>query len=127
MKIGNIKPPKINPSGALGGSNQNPIKKLATQLLAGFIVLFLIMGILSAVVGNSPSKEITLSELASEIRDDKVEYVHVRDQSLEIKLHDQTIQEARKEEGQLTQSLVNLGIPAEKISGARATPHTRDK
>ncbi|KKR46655.1 MAG: ATP-dependent zinc metalloprotease FtsH [Parcubacteria group bacterium GW2011_GWA2_40_8] len=121
MKIGNIKPPQVNPGGSRKdplGEGSNPFRKLATQLLFGFIVLFLLMGALSALFGNTPAKEITLSELASQINDGKVEYIHVKEQGLEIKLKDGTIQQAKKEEGQLTQSLINLGVPAEKIAAS---------
>ncbi len=123
MKIGNIKPPQINPGGSRkdSGGGANPFRKLATQLLFGFIVLFLLMGALSALFGATPAKEISLSELASEINNDKVEYVHIKEQTLEIKLKDGSLRETKKEEGQLTQSLVNHGVPPEKIVAAHIT------
>jgi len=108
MQIVNLKP-QIN--------NRSPFKKLLIQLISGFIAIFLIMSILSAIFGSTPPKEIRLGELIQEINDDKVDYIKVYGNNLDIKLKNGEKQKSRKEaEGTLSETLNNSGVSAEKIA-----------
>ena len=75
------------------------------------------MSILSAIFGSTPPKEIRLGELIQEINDDKVDYIKVYGNNLDIKLKNGEKQKSRKEaEGTLSETLNNSGVSAEKIA-----------
>lgn len=86
------------------------------NLTKNFITIFLIFLLISAIFSlyNSPFKkvkEVSLSELVTEINEEKVKLISVSGDDLEITLLDGTIEKAFKEpQSSLTDTLKNLGV-----------------
>ncbi len=93
------------------------MKNLTKNFFIILILFFLVSGIFS-MLGSSQNnvKEITLTELAHQINDGKVDKIVVSDQTLEISLKDKTQEKTTKEtEAGLTESLKNYGVEAAKL------------
>lgn len=122
MAKSNGKMPKM-PARWPGGPNFKKGKVLGqfgNQLFLGVLILAVIVFIYASVAENSAKTEsqiIPLSEVAQLINQDKVTKISVQGESLKITLADKTTKEAKKEtESSLSQSLVNYGVPADKLS-----------
>ncbi len=95
--------------------------KLTKNIWIIAIIIFLTFGIITLF--NSPAqkpKEISLSELATQINDGKVSSIVIKNNNLEIELSDKTKEKAIKEtDASLTQSLASYGVSAEKLQGIK--------
>jgi len=93
------------------------MKKLATNVFFAILILLIISGIFTLY--NTPYekiKEIPLSELATQIENDEVAKIVVKENNLNIELKDGTKEKSYKEkESSLTQSLINYGANQEKL------------
>lgn len=94
------------------------LKNVVKNLIVAFIVFLAIAGIFSLY--NNPVLEkrenISLTTLASEIKEEKVQMIEIQEDRLKIELIDGTKQEAQKEVGvSLFDSLNGFGVPQEKI------------
>ncbi len=93
---------------------KNMIKNLILSVLA-FAVIIALFGFLSSPASND--EKISISKLASEINEDKVDKIEVKGEVLKIELKDHQKQEAQKESGSaLAEQLGGLGVSSEKIS-----------
>jgi len=101
-----------------------PLVKNFFILLVAFLVLGALLSLWSG--NNKKSEPISLAQLASEIKEDKVDKIDINKDELKISLKDGTKQLAIKEAGQpLTELLTGFGVPVEKISAVQikvATP-----
>lgn len=83
------------------------------------LVAFLLLGALLSLWTSRQNQitEISIGQLVSQIKDDKVEKIDINKDKLDIVLKDGTKQSATKETGQpLTELLSSLGVSPEKIS-----------
>ncbi|HRY52873.1 MAG TPA: ATP-dependent zinc metalloprotease FtsH [Candidatus Portnoybacteria bacterium] len=99
------------------------MKGLLKNFLIILILFILVSGIFSmfSSSGKSPA-EISLTELAQQINDEKVNKITVKDQSLEVFLKDETSEVATKEaESGLTESLKNYGVDTTKLQKVAIT------
>lgn len=88
-------------------------KNLAYILLA-FIV---ISALFSLFQSEQQPEQVTISQLAKEIKDGQVKNISVSENQLEIVLTNDTIQEAKKEtEAPLTETLKNYGVLEENLA-----------
>lgn len=94
--------------------------QFGNQLFLGVLILAVIVFIYASVAENGAKTKaqiIPLSEVAQLINQDKVTKISVEGESLKVTLVDKAIKEAKKEtESSLSQSLVNYGVPAEKLN-----------
>jgi len=110
-----------------GGKDNNPLNKFkkANKSL-GFnlgyaLIVFLIFGVIYSYISDSDKtvndKEISLSNLASEISEGKVSEINVKGETLAIKLTDGSEKVSKKEESTaLSQTLVNYGVKSEALA-----------
>lgn len=99
------------------------MKGLLKNFLIILILFILISGIFS-MFGSSQNnpKAISLTELAQQINQDKVEKITVNEQDLTIALKDKTAEIATKEiESGLIESLKNYGVDAAKLQTVQIT------
>jgi len=83
------------------------------------LVAFLLLGALLSLWTSRQSQitEISIGQLVSQIKDDKVEKIDINKDKLDIVLKDGTKQSATKETGQpLTELLSSLGVSPERVS-----------
>jgi hypothetical protein len=91
--------------------------------------LLLVIGALVAVVlyqwfgrSDGDRQEVPLSEVARAIKAGEVESIKVSGESLTVTLHDGTEQTSHREpDASLTESLANLGVTREDLSGIEIT------
>jgi cell division protease FtsH len=82
------------------------------------LIVFVIVSVIFSLLTNQSSsvKPVSLTELAQEINDQKVQTITVSGQSLDITLKDNTKQISNKEtEAALTDSLKNYGVEPDKL------------
>jgi len=82
------------------------------------LIVFVIVSVIFSLLTNQSSsvKPVSLTELAQEINDQKVQTITVNGQSLDITLKDNTKQISNKEtEAALTDSLKNYGVEPDKL------------
>ena len=94
--------------------------QFGNQLFLGVLILAVIVFIYASIAENSSKTKtqiIPLSEVAQLISQDKVTKISVQGEDLQISLADKTSKQSKKEtESSLSQSLVNLGAPADKLN-----------
>lgn len=96
------------------------MKSLAKNLFI-LLLVFVACGVLLSLWSNSQQKpeQVTLSQVASAIKEDKVQKIVITKDTLKVTLKDNKAQSANKETNQpLTEALANLGVPADKIAAA---------
>ncbi len=90
------------------------------HLMTAFLILMLIAAVYSLVsdyTKSQPTSQISLSQLAVEINEEKVSNITVSGDELQITLKDNSAQISQKEsDAALTQSLSYYGVSAEKLS-----------
>ncbi|MDP2933109.1 MAG: AAA family ATPase, partial [bacterium] len=90
------------------------------HLMTAFLILMLIAAVYSLVsdyTKSQPTSQISLSQLAVEINEEKVSKITVSGDELQITLKDNSVQISQKEsDAALTQSLSYYGVSAEKLS-----------
>ncbi len=97
------------------------------NLLKNFLIiliLFILVSSVFSIFGSSQNKpaEISLTELARQINQDKVTKIEVNDQNLKITLKDETEETTVKEaESGLTESLKNYGVDIAKLQAVQLT------
>jgi len=93
------------------------MKNLLKNFLVILILFILVSGIFSMLSSSQKSPAtVSLTELAQQINDEKVNKITVNGQSLEISLKDNTDEISTKEtESSLTESLKNYGVDATKL------------
>ena len=98
-------------------NNRGPIKKLTRNLFIFLGIFVVISGlVLLYSVPLEEKKEVSLSELASQINEEEVTEIKVQGNELEIELKDGTKEVSRKEpESSLTESLANVGVEKDKL------------
>src|SRR3989344_4625730 len=97
--------------------------KILSKNIVGIVLILLSLAFLySALSGNLKEiKQISLSELVSNINADQVEKIIVRDSDLEITLKDGSQLGTKKEsEAALSETLKNYGISDEKLGKIRS-------
>lgn len=102
------------------------MKPLFKNLLI-LLVAFLILGTLLSLWNNNqkPAQQISFGQLASEIKDGKIDKIVIKKDDLDVTLKDNSKQATTKETGQpLTELLVNLGVPADKLAGVQISVGT---
>ncbi len=97
---------------------KQPSKSLVKNLIFSTIAFLVIIGLFSFLrTPIAPAQEVSISQLATSINEDKVEKIIVKGEALEIELADGQKQKAEKETGSaLAEQLTSLGVTAEKIS-----------
>ncbi len=95
------------------------MNKLVKNLAIVFLFFLIVSGIFSVYASPfEKSKRISLSELVSQINEDKIKSVKISGNNLEISLKDGTKETSFKEqEGPLTETFKNYGVAPEKIKG----------
>ncbi|KKR54149.1 MAG: Lysyl-tRNA synthetase [Parcubacteria group bacterium GW2011_GWA1_40_21] len=106
------------------GSKKSPSPKrpFFVNVVSSVVIFLIIITLYSIIAENvSPSKEVPISEIASDISAGKVESISIKGDILEIKYTgSEEIKSAKKEEGTaLSETLVNYGVPSEKISAVK--------
>ncbi len=93
------------------------IKSLFKNLFLVFLILLTVSAVFSLlIIPNQKVKKISLSELASEINQEKVKSIVVQGNKLHIELQDGSKQISQKEvESSLSESLKNYGLEPKKI------------
>ncbi|MBD3244746.1 MAG: ATP-dependent zinc metalloprotease FtsH [Candidatus Moranbacteria bacterium] len=88
------------------------IKNIAIAIFA-----FIVISLLFAMYNNPAGKprEISLSELAQKINNDKVQEILISGNKLEIKSQDQEFKSQKEAETGLSETLVNFGVQKEKL------------
>ena len=93
------------------------MEKILKNLFTIILLFLLLSGII--ILYQSPDKKptnISLSELVTEINQDKVKTITIQNNILDIELQDGSKQKASKEsESSLTETLANYGIDKEKV------------
>ncbi|MDO8529188.1 MAG: ATP-dependent zinc metalloprotease FtsH [bacterium] len=93
------------------------MEKLIKNITVVILIFLVVSGIF--ILYNAPAskpKDVNLSELVSEINDEKVKQISIESNILQIELNDGTKQKANKEsETSLTESLKNYGVDAGKM------------
>lgn len=99
------------------------MEKILKNLFTIILLFLLLSGII--ILYQSPDKKpanISLSELVTEINQDKVKTIAVQNNILDIELQDGSKQKASKEsESSLTETLTNYGIDKEKVKNVSIT------
>jgi len=103
-----------------GNSWKNPVpmnNPFWRNLLSAFLVFLVLSSLYSAVSERGGKVDlIPLSELAANIRDEKVKTISVNGDELNLEYVDGTKKTSKKESGEaLSQTLVNYGVSAEKL------------
>ena len=106
-----------------GKKNKEPNGwKLWRNIVTAFLV-FLLLGSLYSVITDYSSKSTTipLSEVANDIKAGKVSEIKVEGEELKVLYTEGAVtKDSKKEEGTaLTQSLVNYGVPQDKLSSVK--------
>lgn len=93
------------------------MKNLLKNFFIILILFILVSGIFSMLSGPQKNiKEITLTELAQQINEEKVQKITVNGQALNITLKDDSLESSSKEtEAGLTESLKNYGVDSGKL------------
>ena len=93
------------------------MKNLAKNIFIVLFLFILVSGVFSMLGSTNKSvTEISLTELTQQINEEKVSQITVEDQTLNIKLKDESQEKATKEtESGLTESLKNYGVEALKL------------
>jgi len=93
------------------------MKNLLKNFFIVLILFALVSGLFSLLAGGPKNvKQTTLTELAQQINDEKVDKIIVKDQNLEITLKDNSLEKSNKEsEAGLTESLKNYGVEPAKL------------
>jgi len=93
------------------------MKNLAKNIFIVLLLFILVSGVFSILGSTNKSvTEISLTELTQQINEEKVSQITVEDQTLNIKLKDESQEKATKEtESGLTESLKNYGVEALKL------------
>jgi len=93
------------------------MKPLLKNFLIILVIFLVVSGIFSMLADQQKSpKEISLTELAQQINQDKVSQISVDNQELKIQLTDNSSALAQKEsESSLSESLKNYGVDAAKL------------
>jgi cell division protease FtsH len=114
---------KKKPTGKGKGKGRLPQRGSWAGSLAGtFLILFLLSSAYSLVVGNpQETQPVSLNELSTDIVAGKVERIAVAGDDLSITYKDDAVvRTSKKEEGApLTETLVNYGVPSDKLSGVK--------
>ncbi len=93
------------------------VKSLFKNLFYVLLVFILISAVFSVFSNDSKPENIALSQLAQEIKEEKVEKIIVAENKLEIILKEGVAQTARKEtEAPLTETLKNYGVTPEELN-----------
>ncbi|KPJ57105.1 cell division protein FtsH [Parcubacteria bacterium DG_74_2] len=91
------------------------MKRLAKNIFLIFLILLLLSGIFS-LFSKPQENEISLSQLVSDINQDRVREISILGNELEIIYKDEGRVKSRKEiETSLSQSLINYGVDREKL------------
>ncbi|MCX6716740.1 MAG: ATP-dependent zinc metalloprotease FtsH [Candidatus Taylorbacteria bacterium] len=118
-KNDNKKPHSQDGGGNKGSKKADGGGKLFSSLLFAFLIFVLLGGLYSYMADKStPQTPVSLSELSTDITKGTVLSILVSGETLEIHYASSTeIKTTKKEEGTaLTQTLVNYGVPAEKLA-----------
>src|SRR3989344_3697146 len=100
----------------------SPKRPFLVNIVSSIVIFLIIITLYSIIAENSsPSKEVPISEIASDISAGKVESISIKGDILEIKYVDsEELKSAKKEEGTaLSETLVNYGVLSEKISAVK--------
>ena len=102
-----------------GKGQKDPNRNFLTNLLTTFLIFFLILGAYSLFLEQrSEPESLSISQLARDISAGEVEEIVVEGNTLVVTYADDTERESKKEPGvSITETLVNLGVPAEALAG----------
>jgi len=117
-----VKKPGQEKKGRGGKKSPSPKRPFFVNVVSSIVIFLIIITLYSIIAENvSPSKEVPISEIASDISAGKVESISIKGDILEIKyVGSEEIKSAKKEEGTaLSETLVNYGVPSEKISAVK--------
>ena len=96
-----------------------PTSQFLRNILTGLFILLMIVTLYSIISENrDKSEQISLSQVASDISAGKVTKINVNGDTLDVHYDtkNEVVKKSKKEEGVgLTQTLVNYGVPAEKL------------
>ena len=114
------RPPRA-PKKRKGGPGQP--KNFWTNVLTTLVIFAILLSVYTLVSENRQEVEVvSLSELAADIKAGTVEEVIIEENDLEVHYTDGQIRESKKETGaSLSESLANLGITSEEITGVKLT------
>lgn len=100
----------------------SPKRPLFVNAVSAIVIFLIIVTLYSVIAENvSPAKEVPISQLASDISAGTVESIAIKGDSMEIKyVGSEELKSAKKEEGTaLSETLVNYGVPFQKISAVK--------
>ena len=112
----------LDKKGRDGKKSPSPKRPFFVNIVSSIVIFLIIITLYSIIAENaSPPKEVPISEIASDISAGKVESISIKGDILEIKyIGSEEIKSAKKEEGTaLSETLVNYGVPALKISAVK--------
>ncbi len=98
--------------------NNKAVWQFSNQLIIAVFVLALIVLIYTSLADNKTKAvpPLALSQVAQLVNEGKVTKITISGEDLQVTLVDKTIKTAKKEtESSLSQSLVNYGVPADKL------------
>ncbi|MEK7652677.1 MAG: ATP-dependent zinc metalloprotease FtsH [Patescibacteria group bacterium] len=95
--------------------------KFISNLLSVILIFFIIASLYTAFSGEEkPAQKISISELAQDIKQEKVKDITIEGNNIKILLIDGTNKETKKEnEIALTQTLVNYGVDLKALSNLK--------
>ena len=112
----------LDKKGRDGKKSPSPKRPFFVNIVSSIVIFLIIITLYSIIAENaSPPKEVPISEIASDISAGKVESISIKGDILEIKyIGSEEIKSAKKEDGTaLSETLVNYGVPALKISAVK--------
>ncbi len=119
-----VKNPEIKPSPK--APNKKPLLRFGGHVGTTVLILLIVIAFYTAIAGkNKESKDIPLSDVAQFINAGSVKSIEVNSDNVIVTKNDGSIYKAKKEsESSLSQTLVNYGVPAEKIATTPITINT---
>ena len=122
--------PNGQPGGNIppGAPKQPPVKpQMMRPAITALVIFMLIVAGYILIAGHvsTPKKQISLSELATDVTSGTVKNIKVSGDDLTIDMADGTTVTAKKEvEASLSETLKNYGVPADKVSATNITVDT---
>ena len=115
--MNNIPKPKLPISPPGGGQSGGPMRQFISRLLTVFLAFLVIISIYSLISGGAEdTEEISLTELARDIKSGSVQEIIVRGNELEIFYSDKLGKISKKEDNvSLAETLISYGVPPDEL------------
>ena len=114
-----LKPINMKNKKTTKGKNKkkDPKQEIFKHILTVVLVIVLLTFVLSPNLSDEEDNKISLSQVATNITEERVTKIEIEGDNLKIFLKDSTEKEAKKEiDSSLTETLVNLGVTPSKLN-----------